>query len=210
MVTGKSGGRRAQKARETRARILAAARDLFVSEGYGTTSLQEVADRAGVAVQTIYFGFGNKRTVLKELVDVTVAGDDAPVATMERPWFREMIAAPTAAEHLRRQVEGSGAILERLAPIDRVVKTAAAMDPDVAAMWPEDDDPRAVVLTASATALLRKPDAREELTTAEATDILFGLLSPELYLVMVERRGWDVERWKAWTCRTLRAQLCRE
>src|SRR6266545_2689016 len=92
----KRGSRRADKAKETRRRMLQAAGELFAEHGYGATTLQEVAARAGVAVQTIYFTFGNKRTLLKELVDVTIAGDVEPVATMERPWFREALAATTA------------------------------------------------------------------------------------------------------------------
>ncbi|WP_345388906.1 helix-turn-helix domain-containing protein [Nonomuraea salmonea] len=137
----KRAGKRAQKARETRARILRAAGELFVQDGYGATNLQDVATRAGVAVQTIYFVFGNKRTLLKELVDVTIAGDDEPVATMDRPWFKEALAAPTAAGHLRALVHGSSAVLARVAPIMKVLDTAVTMDPEVAAEWTQDTDP---------------------------------------------------------------------
>jgi AcrR family transcriptional regulator len=87
---------------------LEAARDLFVDHGYGATNLQDVAERAGVAVQTIYFVFGNKRSVLKELVDMTIAGDDEPVATMSRPWFRAAMAADTADAQLRAHIAGPG------------------------------------------------------------------------------------------------------
>lgn len=107
MVDVKRKGRRAQKARQTRQRMLDAARDLFVEQGYGATTLQEVADQAGVAVQTIYFTFGNKRSLLKELVDATIAGDDAPVATMDRQWFRDALAAETAEAQLREHVAGT-------------------------------------------------------------------------------------------------------
>lgn len=66
-------GKRGDKARETRRRIIDAAAELFVEQGYGATKLQEIADRAGVAVQTIYFVFRNKPSLLKELVDVAIA-----------------------------------------------------------------------------------------------------------------------------------------
>uniref|UniRef100_UPI001C3F2E52 TetR/AcrR family transcriptional regulator n=1 Tax=Microtetraspora fusca TaxID=1997 RepID=UPI001C3F2E52 len=92
----KRPNKRAQKAKETRRRILAAALELFVRDGYGATNLQDVADKAEVAVQTIYFVFGNKRALLKELVDVTIAGDDEPVAMMDRPWYTAALAAGTA------------------------------------------------------------------------------------------------------------------
>jgi len=192
-------GVKAERSRATRRRILGAAHELFVAQGYGATQLQEIADRAGVAVQTIYFAFGNKRTVLKELVDVTIQGDDEPVPTMERAWFREMLAAPTAAEQLASHLEGTRRILERVAPIVHVVDAAAAADPEVAALWPDPVDPRFVVLATAADALVTKPGARPGLDPAEVTDVLYGLLSPELYLVMTAQRGWSPEQWQAWT-----------
>jgi AcrR family transcriptional regulator len=198
---------RADKARHTRRKIVDAARDLFVERGYGATALQDVADRAGVAVQTIYFTFGNKRTLLKELADLTIAGDDEPVATLDRPWFRAALAAGTAAEHLRGLVHGAREILERIAPIAEVLRTAATVEPEVAALWRQDPDPRFTVYAAAAQALVTKPDARAGLSAEHAADVLFGLLSPELYLVFVRDRGWSPERWEQWAYDTLRAQL---
>src|SRR5690349_16397972 len=96
--------KRVRDAPGTRRRMLEAARELFVRNGYGATTLKEIADRAGVAVQTIYFTFGNKRVLLKELVDVAIAGDLEPVATMDRAWFQEVLAAETAEAHVRLHV----------------------------------------------------------------------------------------------------------
>lgn len=206
MTSVKRGSARAEKALETRRRILEAARRLFVAQGYGATSLQEIADEAGVAVQTIYFGFGNKRTVLKELVDVTIAGDDAPVTTLERPWFQAVLDAKTARKQLEAHVEGTRPILERVAPIMRVVDAAAAADPEVAALWPPED-PRYVVHLSAAKALLDKPGVRKNVSAEQAADVLYGLLSPELYLVMTVDRGWSNDQWQAWTLDLLKTQL---
>ncbi|MEU7004071.1 helix-turn-helix domain-containing protein [Nonomuraea sp. NPDC046570] len=204
----KRTSKRAQKAQETRRRILKAALELFVQDGYGATNLQDIADRAGVAVQTIYFVFGNKRTLLKELVDVTIAGDDEPVATMDRPWYVDALAAGTAQDMLRAYVTGTTSVLERVAPIGKVLDGACASDPEVAALWPHDVDPRYVVQQGAAKALVGKPDARAEISAEEATDLLYGLLSPELYLLFVHERGWSRERWERWVYQTLRSQLC--
>ncbi len=103
--------KRAQRSRLTREKIVAAARDLFVAQGYGATSLQEVADRAGVAVQTVYFVFRNKRALFKDVVDTSIAGDTEPIATMDRDWFRAACAEPTAAGQLRAHVRGVRDIL---------------------------------------------------------------------------------------------------
>ena len=208
MTVVKRPNRRAEKAQETRRRIIEAAADLFVADGYGATNLQDVADRAGVAVQTIYFVFGNKRALLKELVDVTIAGDSEPIATMDRPWFTDAMAATTAEELLTTYVPGSSAILARVSPITRVLEAAVANDPEVAALWPQDEDLRYVVQRAAADVLLTKPGVREDLAADEAADVLYGILSPELYLLLTRDRAWPHDRWLTWATQTLHTQLC--
>ena len=208
MSVVKRRGKQAEKARQTRHRVVQAAGELFVENGYGATTLQDVAARAGVAVQTIYFTFGNKRSLLKELVDVTIAGDDEPVATMERQWFRDAMDAETAEAHLRMHVAGTRAILDRIAPITRMVAAAAGADPEIATLWPEGADPRFVVQSTAAKALMTKPGARAGVSPEHAADLLYGVLSTELYLLFVRERGWSPVRWEEWAFTTLRSQLC--
>jgi AcrR family transcriptional regulator len=200
-------GRRAVRAQETRRRIVEAARDLFLDQGYVATLVPEVADRAGVAVQTIYFTFGTKRALLKEVVDVVIAGDSAPVATLDRPWFREAIAAETAETMLGIYVNGTCRVLARVAPILRVLDAAVASDPEVAGLWTYEEDPRYAVQRAAAEALVSKPGARRDLSKERAADILFGLLSPELYRLMVPIRGWSHDSFQKWVHDALRDQM---
>lgn len=208
MTEVKRVNKRAEKAKQTRQRIVAAARDLFVEHGYGATNLQEVAAEAGVAVQTIYFVFGNKRSLLKELVDVTIAGDDEPLATMSRPWYRDAIAAPTAQAQLRAHIAGTRKILERVAPITQMVAAASATDVEVAQLWPDGDAPRFEIHTTAANALVTKPGARKGTTGQHAADLFYAMLSTQLYLLFTRDRGWTPETWEQWTYDTLHAQLC--
>ncbi|MGC4957329.1 TetR/AcrR family transcriptional regulator [Actinomadura citrea] len=208
MDTVKRPDKRAERSRRTRGKVIEAARELFVAQGYGATSLQEVADRAGVAVQTVYFVFGNKRTLFKDVVDSSVAGDVEPVATMDREWFRAACAAPTAAGQLRAHVRGTGEILGRVAPIVPMIAAAGATDPQIAAQWPDGPDPRYTVQHAAAEVLVGKPGARPGVSVAMAADVLFGLLSPQLYLLFVQDRGWSPDAWEEWAYTTLAAQLC--
>ena len=200
--------KRAERSRRTREKIVVAARDLFVTQGYGATSLQQVADRAGVAVQTVYFVFRNKRALFKDVVDVSIAGDAEPVATMDRDWFRAACAEPSAAGQLRAHVRGVRDILGRVAPIMPLIAAAAATDPEIAAQWSAGPDPRYTVQHAAAKALTSKPDARPDVDTDRAADLLYGLLSPELYLVFVRDRGWSPEIWEEWARAALTAHLC--
>ncbi|MEV0593277.1 TetR/AcrR family transcriptional regulator [Nonomuraea cavernae] len=203
-----SENKRSRKPKETRRRMLEAARELFIQRGYGATALQEIADRAGVAVQTIYFTFGNKRVLLKELADVSIAGDDEPIATMDRPWFREALAAETAEAQLRIHVHGTVMILKRVAPIIEMLRAAALADPGIAELFDQDTDPRFTVHARAAQSLATKPGIREGVTAEHAADLLFGLLSPELYLLFVRDRGWSLDQWESWAHHTLRSQLC--
>jgi AcrR family transcriptional regulator len=200
--------KRAERSRHTREKVVEAARELFVAQGYGATSLQEVADRAGVAVQTIYFVFRNKRTLFKDVVDTSIAGDTEPVATMDREWFRAACAEPTAAGQLRAHVRGTREILGRVAPIMSLITTAAATDPEIAAQWPDGPDPRYTVQYAAAEALAGKPDARPGVSVEMAADVLFGLLSPQLYLIFVRDRDWSPDTWEEWARTALTSQLC--
>ncbi|WP_327150324.1 TetR/AcrR family transcriptional regulator [Nocardia sp. NBC_01329] len=200
--------KRGERSRRTREKIVDAARELFVAQGYGATNLQEIADRAGVAVQTVYFVFHNKRTLFKDVVDTAIAGDAEPVATMDREWFRAACAEPTAAGQLRVHVHGTREILGRVAPIMPLIAAAAATDPEIAAQWPDGPDPRYTVQYSAAEALVSKPDARPGLSAGMAADLLFGLLSPQLYLIFVRDRDWSSQTWEEWAGTTLISQLC--
>jgi AcrR family transcriptional regulator len=188
--------------------MLQAAGELFVEHGYAATPLQDVADRAGVAVQTIYFTFRNKRNLLKEVVDTAIAGDDEPIATMERPWFQAALDAETAEDQLRQHVAGVRQIMERVAEITEMLRIAAAADPDIKGLWP-NGNPRYAVQAEAAKTLVAKPGSRAGLTAEQAADVLYGLLSPELYLLFVRDRHWSPEQWEQWACDSVRAQLCR-
>ncbi|GAA4219176.1 TetR/AcrR family transcriptional regulator [Actinocatenispora rupis] len=208
MSTVKRPDKRTERSRQTRDKVVAAARELFLDQGYATTNLQDVAARAGVAVQTIYFVFGNKRTLFKAVVDDTIAGDSAPVATMDRRWFRSAVATQTADEQLRAHVRGTRKILDRVAPMMAVIAAASDADPDIAADWNHAEDPRYTVQRAAAASLVGKPDARPGVSATRAADLLYGLLSPELYLVFVRERGWTPAAFERWAYATLRGQLC--
>lgn len=209
MLVGKSNSSsRSERTRATRRRILAAARDLFVERGYGAIAVQEVANRASVAVQTIYFGFGSKRGLLKEVLNAAITGDDQSGRTMDGAWFNAAMAADTAAELLGQYVSGIRDVLERTAAISEVVAGAATVDPEVAAIRPQEADPRYIVMLSAAKHLVTKPDAPPGLSAEAVGDLLYGLLSPELFLVLVRDRGWTAEKWAQWATSALRAQLC--
>jgi len=193
---------RGDRARTTRRRIVLAARDLFLRDGYAATTLQAIADRAGVAVQTVYFHFGNKGTVLKHVVDVAATGDDEPVALMERPWVAEMRGAADAPAVLEIWAEVSQEIYERIVPIMRVVRQAAGSDPDMAAQERTNRQQTLAAHGMLAEILAERSALREDLDVARAAQELFVVFSMDVHVLTTAELGWSAERWRAWTVAT--------
>lgn len=197
---------RAARSQATRAKIARAAADLFTAQGYAATSVQAIAAEAGVGVQTVYYTFKTKAAVLKEAVDQAVAGDAEPVPTLERPWVREALAAPDTAGLVRLQVAGTGAVMERVAGLLEAVRGGAA-DPDLAALWSANVEQRRVVQRVFADALAARGALRPGLDTAEAADLMLGLLSPELFTLYTVHLGRSADWWRERTTDALLAQV---
>jgi AcrR family transcriptional regulator len=201
--------RRGDQARATRRRIIAAATVLFIENGYTSTTLDQIAEGAGVAVQTVYFHFGNKRTVLKEALDVAAVGDDQPIPVLERPWLHEARNATDPDRVVALWIEASRAILDRGAPLMRVVRDAATADPDMAVLWATNEQQRAISYQMMAQQLADGGALKADIPIEQAADVLFALLSLEMYLVFTTTRSWTPQQWQQWTTHTIRATLLR-
>jgi len=207
--TAESGTRRAQQARATRRRIIDQAAKLFIEQGYAATTLDQISTAAGVAVQTVYFHFRNKATVLREVVDVAAVGDDEPVPVMDRPWVRRVRKEPDGRRALAIYLRNARAIFERIAPIMKTVRDAAGSDPEMAAQWQTN---RKQTYTAQRTVvqwLADKHALRQELTVDRATDIVSCLVSIEVYQLFTAERGWTPAQWERWIKDSLTAAILR-
>ena len=191
---------RGTRTRQTRRQIVTAAAELFIADGYHVTTLEQIAARAGVAVQTVYFHFGNKRTVLKEAVDVAAVGDDEPTALLERPWLAEAKAASEPRRVIELWMANGRSILTRVGPIMRVVRDAAVVDHEMAEQWATNETQTAAAFRVLAEQL----DAMQVLRVPveEATDILCALSGLSMYLVLTDR-GWTAAQWEHFAVDTI-------
>ena len=187
-----------QRSRQTRQRIVAAAHGLFVSRGYAGSTFQEIADAAGVSVQTVYFHFGSKSQLLKQVLDVASVGDDEPIPLLERDWFTAMRTTPDPAAVIRIWTRESGVILERVAPVLLAVRDAAGGDAEMAAQWQVNSEQRRVAHGTFVAILADNHALRAGLTRHRATDIAVALLSPELFLTLTRESGWSLPQWQTW------------
>ena len=128
------------------------------------------------------------------LVETAISGTDAPVPALERDYVRAIRAEPDPTRKLTLSAQAIGRIQQRLAPLVQVLQQAAAGDAELAALWRGIADRRA----ANMRLLAATGALRPELSVEEVADVLWSMNSPELYLLLVGRRGWDPDRYQRW------------
>ena len=187
---------REQQTEQTRRAVLQAAHDLFAANGWAGTGMREVAAGAGVALETVYSHFSSKRGLLRAVADAAAAGDDEQVPLAQRPEFLAM-------GHGRRpaRVQAAARLLTavhlRTATIARLLRQAAPADDEIAEMLLSTRERQRSDVAAALELILSRPP-----TTAER-DGVWAIVSPEIYLLLVEESGWTPEQFEAWVAATL-------
>jgi AcrR family transcriptional regulator len=123
---------RAARVADTEERILAAAHELFVRDGYAATTLAAVANAARVGHRTVYVRFGTKADLLKRVVDVAIVGDSQLIDLHSRDWYQQALNAPTLAERLDRLARGTAALMARAGDVFAVALQAEPVEPTIA------------------------------------------------------------------------------
>jgi AcrR family transcriptional regulator len=198
---------RREQAAATRARIARAAAELFAARGYTQTSIEQIAQRAGVARPTVYTAFTGKPALLKEAVDLLLAGDDAPVPVSGRPWFQELLHQRDPRRVLELEARNDRMINERIAALHEAMRNAAATDHDIAGLHATIKQHRHTGARVVAQALAALGPLRDDLDPDTATDILWLLKDPALYTALVHDRHWPADRYQAWLARTMQVSL---
>ena len=189
--------RRAEQAKATRRAILESARRLFLSNGYGATSIRAIAEEAGVAVQTVYAVFGNKRQLVIELLEDAVTGDDHLMDSQAED--SETSAVRAEPDPRRRAQLGAAlarSITERLLPVFKITSDAAAVDPDFAELNQAMIARRRAEMADGATLLAGDDGLRVSPDDAAAS--LFVLCSPHVAQLLTEHLGWSFDRYQTW------------
>lgn len=196
--------RRAEQAAVTRGAVLAAARELFVGNGYAATTVADIARQARVAVDTVYATVGRKPALLREVLETALSGTDEVVPAVQRDYVAAVRAATSARGKIAAYVTGLLGVQGRLAPVFVALRDAAGSDPDSAAMWVEITERRARNMRDFAADLRSTDELRADLTDDEVADIVWSMNGPEYWVLMVGDRGWSPERFgeflvDAWT-----------
>ena len=201
------GRDRQARTRLARAAVVAAARALFLERGYAGTTIEAISDLSDVPPATVYRLFSSKLGILKQLLHVSITGDDEDVALLERPYVRALAADQDPRNQLAGFAGICRGIMSRTEPVYRILVSAAGSDPDAAALLAEQTRQRQQGQGQIAVLLAGSGALRPELREREAQDIIHALMSPEVYRLLVGDRGWSAQRYEQWLRETLIDQL---
>src|SRR5580658_9481520 len=185
---------RRQAAARTRAAILEAARQLFTERGYAATPMTAIADRAGVALDTVYASAGRKPELARLLIETAISGTDQAIPAEQRDYVQQIRAGPDARTKIAIYAAAITAIAPRLTLVLGIIQQASPGEPELAALWAEIAERRAAnmrlfVADLATVALLR-------LEPEQAADIVWATNAAELYQLLVDQRGWTPQRYE--------------
>ncbi|MEA2419910.1 MAG: hypothetical protein QOE60_2116 [Thermoleophilaceae bacterium] len=168
-----------------------------------------IAERAGVSLKTVYVAFETKSGVLRALWNFLLRGDQEEAPVAERDWYREVVEEPDPERQLRLNARNACTVKKRIGAVLGVIRSAAPIDPEIAGLWSRIqtdfyNNQRVIVET-----LHRRRALRRGLDVERASDILWTLNHPDLWLLLVGERGWTPEQWERWFADTVCAQLLR-
>ena len=182
----------------TEQRIVAAATELFLADGYVATTLEAVARRARVARRTVYVRFGTKAALFKRVVDVAIVGDTEPVDVLGRDWMIEAMTAPTLAGRIAAGAAVGRQIMERTGALFGVAQQAAVVEPLIAGAWQEGREQsrhaQTGVLDQTGRRRVAGPGHRPDLGASPTT----VLVAAETYLLVTRMLGWDLDAYQEW------------
>ena len=198
---------RKQQANQTRMRILDASQRVFAERGYAAGTVESIAAAAGVAVDTVYAAFGSKRGVLQALLNVRVGGEEAELDLLARAGPQAVQREPDQRAQLAAFAADVSGILERARPVDDIIRGAAAVDSEIAALRTELQAYRYRNMRQLVSWLAAKGPLREGLTEDDAAAIMWTITSPEVHGLLRVVRGWSAERYAAWLAQSLASIL---
>jgi AcrR family transcriptional regulator len=197
---------RKEQARATALRIVRAAHELFVERGYTGTRMTDVAEAAGVAVQTVYFRFHTKSELLQACYEHAVLGEDDPRPPMEQPWFARFLAARTGSAALREFAVGNTEIVTRVGQLDDIVRSAAH-EPDAVAVRTNSERLRREGYALFVQHIADRFGLHPGLDADRATDLLLAYGGTSMWRSLVIDDGWSTDEYVDWLAATLAGQL---
>jgi AcrR family transcriptional regulator len=199
--------RRRAATRATRRSVVETASRRFVEVGYPGTTIAQIADESGVPPATIYRLFGSKRGILKAVLDDALGGDDEAIEFQHRPEVKAAFAAEDSRVMLGEFAGVLTRLMHRAGDLQHVLATSAVVDDEAAEMLEITRQQRRRGQSRIVHELARRKALKAGLTQSAAADIVYALMSPEIYRILTVERGWTEDRYRSWLADALRSQL---
>jgi AcrR family transcriptional regulator len=210
MTSGKrpySSDLRAEQARRTRRQIVAAAGELFAERGYAATTIEAIAERAGVSRKTVFTAVGGKPVLIKLAYDWAIVGDDEEVPLVERERVQRMRQETDPGRLMEAYSRHFSEVVGRVAPLYLALRNAADGDADARAMFEEVQAERMRGMRMFVEQVSRIGGLRPGLTMRRANDLMFFYIDPSHYELLVLTRGWSVSAYREWFLSSTRLHL---
>jgi AcrR family transcriptional regulator len=198
---------RRRQAVDTQRRILEAAQELFARDGYTATTMNAIADHAGVAVQTVYASTRSKRDILKKIIDLAVSGRQEQVPVVASSRWSDIVREGDPRLRLGLFARLHGEICDREAPAFAIMADAAGSDAEIRSLLHGMSERRYQDQHRLAESLSEDGHLRGDLPTDRAADIIWTLASERTYLALVQARGWSSPDYQDWLTAQLIAVL---
>ena len=166
--------------------MVRSATDLFTRIGYAGTTMEGIAAGAGMSVQSVYFAFHTKANLLQAAID----------AATPEPDPRPMETDPDRA--LTELVDATCRLLESTGPLALAAAAAGPRDAAADEVLRRYETARSKAASDLVARLRSKRPLAIGVTTRRASDVVYGLLSPQLHALMVRERGWSTKRYAGW------------
>jgi AcrR family transcriptional regulator len=190
--------RRQQASREKRRRVLISARELFLSAGYRTTTIADIAARARVNADTVYELVGRKPTILRELIEEAISATDHPVAAEQRRYVQAIRSEANPSRKIEIYARAVRRIQERMAPLFLALRDAAVTDPEAKQVWDTISERRAANMRLFVKDMEVAGGLRDELAVETAADTVWVMNSSEVYVLLTIERGWSPRKFERW------------
>ena len=200
-----SSALRQEQAARTRARVLDAAAELFVDRGYARTTMQEIADRAGVSRDTVHAIFGAKARILTALIDLRLVPDGSVTSILQTPDAQAIKNEPDQREQIAMFATWITGISTQLRPVFEILRTASAVEPEMAAVFAEMDHFRLNNMRVYAKWFAARGPLR--VSTRRAGEIIWALASPDVGRMFCDDLGWSETQHARWLADTLTRSL---
>jgi len=193
-----NSARRRQQAEQTLQVILQAAARLFEQRGYASTTMDAIAQEAGVAVETVYSAFDSKSGLLRRIIDTTLVGDYDPTPFFERPFIQEALAQPEPQLLIQHFASDIFTIMSRMASVFDLLRSTAKSDKDINALRHKILQGRREGMAFFINALLKFGPLRKTVLYDQAVDTVFALSSAEMFDLLTRDLEWTKDQYVTW------------